>query len=181
MMITVPPMVGVPRLAMCDCGPSSRISCPKPSRRNSRIASGVHRIETSSDTSAATRTDLTEAAPTGSASASATRSRPAARLAFTSTTSSGRSWARSSAMAASASSTCTAPSRAAAYNRCASGPTTTTRSTPSSAVSSPTRRCSSAADAPSSAISPSTAQDRRPRAIVVSARSAAAIDSGLAL
>jgi hypothetical protein len=61
------------------------------------------------------------------------------------------------------------------------GPTTTTRSTSSSAASAPIRPCSSSAAGPSSAISPSTAQDRRPRAIVVSARSAAAIDSGLAL
>jgi hypothetical protein len=29
-----PPIVGVPRLAWCDCGPSSRISCPYFKRRS---------------------------------------------------------------------------------------------------------------------------------------------------
>jgi hypothetical protein len=36
-MMSTPPIVGVPRLAMCVCGPSSRIICPTFRRRSARM------------------------------------------------------------------------------------------------------------------------------------------------
>ena len=41
-MIAIPPIVGVPRLARWCCGPSSRISWPKPRRMKNRTTIGVH-------------------------------------------------------------------------------------------------------------------------------------------
>ena len=55
-MIATPPIVGVPRLALWLCGPSSRISWPKPCRAKNRIRYGVSRIETASATPAAMKT-----------------------------------------------------------------------------------------------------------------------------
>ena len=55
MMIAVPPMVGVPRFFLWCCGPSSRISWPKPCLENILIRYGVNRMETPSATIAATR------------------------------------------------------------------------------------------------------------------------------
>ena len=62
-MIATPPIVGVPRLALWLCGPSSRISWPKPWRAKNRIRYGVSRIETASATPAAMKTPLTRRAP----------------------------------------------------------------------------------------------------------------------
>jgi hypothetical protein len=44
--IATPPIDGVPRFLWWLGGPSSRISCPNPCRVNSRISTGVSRIET---------------------------------------------------------------------------------------------------------------------------------------
>src|SRR3954451_20065502 len=57
--ITVPPMVGVPCLDWWLSGPSSRISWPRPCRRNVRIATGVSRIDRIRPKPAAIRTDFT--------------------------------------------------------------------------------------------------------------------------
>ena len=47
--IMSPPMVGVPRLAKCDCGPSSRIGWPLPCLTRSRsIMAGPNRNTNSS-------------------------------------------------------------------------------------------------------------------------------------
>src|ERR1035437_9454479 len=40
-MMTTPPMVGVPALAWCVGGPSSRINCPRERWRRNRIQRGV--------------------------------------------------------------------------------------------------------------------------------------------
>ena len=45
-MMAMPPMVGVPRLRRWLFGPSSRISCPKPSAENLRISMGVRNTAT---------------------------------------------------------------------------------------------------------------------------------------
>ena len=121
--------------------------------------------------------------------ASATRSRLAAREALTSTTSPGRSSARRAAIAASTSGThpaspCHEPSRAApCWIGRAAAPTAMTRASSSRAASRPIASCSACSAGPSSAIGPSTANDRacRDRATDASAFSAARIDSGLAL
>src|SRR6266702_1429065 len=63
MTITVPPMVGVPRLVACPAGPSSRIACPYPRRENTRIASGVPNSATSSEIVLATRMVFTALPP----------------------------------------------------------------------------------------------------------------------
>ena len=62
------------------------------------------------------------------------------------------------------------------------GPCTTiSRSIPSRTTSRPISSCALFVSAPSSAISPSTAQDRRPRPMIDSDRRAAFIECGLAL
>ena len=104
--IATPPIDGVPRLVLWLGGPSSRISWPKPCRVNSRISTGVSRIDTASDMPTAIRISLIGAVPFASAiRACANAARPAELEALTSTTSPGRNSARSSASAASASST----------------------------------------------------------------------------
>src|SRR3712207_7841586 len=57
--MTVPPMVGVPFFDRWLSGPSSRISWPKPLRRNRWTATGVARNEMISPNAAAIRMDLT--------------------------------------------------------------------------------------------------------------------------
>src|ERR687894_677087 len=57
--MTVPPIVGVPFFDRWLSGPSSRISWPKPLRRNRWTATGVARIEMISPNAAAIRIDLT--------------------------------------------------------------------------------------------------------------------------
>src|SRR5438132_3975247 len=115
--------------------------------------------------------------------ASATRSRPATRLALTSTASPTRSRGAMAVTAASGPSTITTStpdSRAPSASDVA--PTATSVSTPTAATSLPRRRCSSSAWGPSSAIGPRTAK-RRPPAPAREARAsrAAAIEVGLAL
>src|SRR6185312_999127 len=116
--------------------------------------------------------DAPHAAP--SRRAAATRSSPAAREAFTSTTSPGASSAASSAVACAASAT----GRPAPYSGLS---TVTSSSTPSSFASSATPSWAVALSGPSSRIGPSTAQVRLPPPTAARARSAAAIESGLAL
>src|SRR6478752_1878017 len=55
MMIAVPPMVGVPRFFWWVCGPSSRISWPKPGREKTLIRYGVSMIATARPMTAAMR------------------------------------------------------------------------------------------------------------------------------
>ena len=119
-MIATPPIVGVPRLTRWVCGPSSRISWPKPVPAEERTTSGVTQDRDEQRDDGGDQDRLHACArpprpcrlrpsPAGSAdrrrAPSATRSRPAAREAFTSTTSPGRSSSRSSAIAASTSGT----------------------------------------------------------------------------
>src|SRR6476660_3294801 len=135
------------------------------------------------------RSPESTAAAEASPSAIAIRSRLAARDAFTSTTSPGRSSCCSSVSAASESAThvdspSQEPSRAApwAIGR-AAAPTAISRDMSSRTASRPIASCSSAASAPSSAISPSTARVRAGRDRPIAARvfNAARTDSGLAL
>src|SRR6201996_2498989 len=117
----------------------------------------------------------------------ATVSSPAAREALTSTTSPGASRARNAATAAGIVGTAMAspgqPEVASAPSRMgsASFPTTIRPVTPVPAACAPASRWLSRASSPSSAMWPSTANDRRPRAMWPSASSAARSDSGLAL
>src|SRR6478736_907209 len=55
----MPPIVGVPRLTWCDCGPSSRMNWPHPMRRNSRMNSGVRNSVKASDNAPAVSSALT--------------------------------------------------------------------------------------------------------------------------
>jgi hypothetical protein len=52
-MMSTPPIVGVPRLAWCACGPSSRISCPTFRRRRASITRPPKTSEMSSAVTAA--------------------------------------------------------------------------------------------------------------------------------
>lgn len=89
-MMTVPPIVGVPRLIWCDEGPSIRISWPSPARRKALIAIGVARIDTTRATTAATRIDFTGSPFHPSArNTAASCSSPTTREPSTSTTSPG--------------------------------------------------------------------------------------------
>ena len=93
----------MPRLALWLCGPSSRISWPKPCRAKNRIRYGS---EQDRDRERHARGDEDTPHATGSrscTSASASRSRPTARDALTSTTSPGASSARSRSSAAATS------------------------------------------------------------------------------
>ena len=106
MMIAAPPIVGVPRFFLWCCGPSSRISWPKPCLEKTLIRYGVNRMDTASATIAATRIAFTADAPRSRRPArAATRSRPAERDALTSTTSPSASSAARMATAASTSGT----------------------------------------------------------------------------
>jgi len=51
--ISAPPMVGVPALEKCDCGPSLRIGWPPLSWPSLRITAGPSHSESASDVSAA--------------------------------------------------------------------------------------------------------------------------------
>ena len=88
-------MVGVPRLDLWPCGPSSRISWPKPCRENTRIRYGVSRMDTTRRDRGRDQDALHAAPPferqqsrPGASSASAT-AEPATLEALTSTTSPG--------------------------------------------------------------------------------------------
>src|SRR5690606_16831072 len=132
---------------------------------------------------------LHAAPPPSPSSASATRHSPAEFDALASTTSPGRSSARSHATAASTSGTRVDssphdPSNEAAWciHRACS-PTTTTRSMFTRTARRPISSYASASACPSSAIGPSTAHARpgRPRVMAASVFRAARTDSGLAL
>ena len=204
--MATPPMVGVPRLVRCRCGPSVRISCPNPRRRKKATTNGVTSIEPSSEKTAAMRIVFTPRrlplpgvglAPGQAAliilgerecdpfEARRTRGldehdvcgpqlgpqqierRRSVGHPLRSTRPDGRP---------------VAPSQIGS----AAGPTTTRRAMPTSAANRPSAWCSAGPSGPSSAISPSTANERPPRSLraaarPASARTAARIDSGLAL
>src|ERR1700758_4728340 len=63
MMITVPPMVGVPRLLPCPAGPSDLISWPYPRRVKILIATGVPNSATAIETAADSSRVLTDPPP----------------------------------------------------------------------------------------------------------------------
>ena len=162
-------MVGVPRLAWWVCGPSSRISWPKPCLEKNRIRYGREQDrDRQRDTAprpgrpSPGRRPADRSRPAAPAVAAATRSRPAARDALTSTTSPGSQLGAAAARAPSSTSGHRARRRRgrspARADRDAAGRRRAARPAP------PTSACAAAAPSPSSAIGPSTAQRRaRPR------------------
>src|SRR4029079_9382139 len=52
----IPPIVGVPALAWCSCGPSSRICCPNSRARRNSMNLGDRKTQISSDAVPAIRT-----------------------------------------------------------------------------------------------------------------------------
>ena len=177
----MPPIVGVPIFSMCVCGPSSRMRWPHPHARNARIATGVPSSVTASATAAASRIDFTAAPPRS-------RSRPATRDALNRTRSPGsrrpphvverlRRGRRSRPR-------CRARPPRGGRRRRSSAPRRRPRSAGPRGSAPPARRSArapAAAIGPSSAMGPSTAIRWPSPAIHRAARSAAAIDSGLAL
>ena len=169
--MTVPPMVGVPFLARWLSGPSSRISWPRPCRRNARMASGVSRIEMIRPKPAAMRTDFTRRlrGALGAEQVGREHLQPVGAAGLDQDdVARARAAAPAAARAAARSGTCTDSSPATrpaadapSAMPTASGPTATTRSTPAAAASRPSRSCSAAASGPSSPMAPRTAIRRR--------------------
>ena len=58
-MMTMPPIVGVPRFVWCEVGPSSLMTCPNPRLARKRIRSGVPKSEKRSAIAPAIRITLT--------------------------------------------------------------------------------------------------------------------------
>src|SRR3954453_4936180 len=56
MKMMIPPMVGVPALAWCSCGPSSRICCPNSLWRRKEMNLGDRKMQISSEAVPAMRT-----------------------------------------------------------------------------------------------------------------------------
>ena len=163
----MPPIVGVPRLVWCDCGPSSRMNWPQPRRLNSRMKSGVRKSVKTSETPPATRSG-------DHAVALARVGRRGSGAPPTSTTSRARRLPAgvphaADRMPASISATSTdspshEPSRPAArwMWRARSPTTTSLRDVEAHRRAGRCGRAPPAAYSPSSAISPSTATERCP-------------------
>ena len=171
----IPPIVGVPALAWCPSGPSSRMFCPNSRSRRNEMNFGDRKMQISSEAVPAIRTSPTGRAPPRPSPG------PIPRDAFTSTMSPGATSPSASAAASPASAaTWTSPPKVSDM-RGDSGPTVDQH------VNAGRRRVRADLPVrlrlagPSSSMSPSTATRRPAGACVARSSSAARMDSGLAL
>ena len=159
----IPPIVGVPALAWCSCGPSSRMCWPNSRSRRNSMNFGERKMQMSRDAVPAMRTSPTvQRLATWFESAAPTASSPTPRDAFTSTVSPGSSRSGTSAAASAASATaCVAPAERRPHRggQRADGDEHVHARAPRRGRRSP--RGSATSSGPSSSMSPSTAT-RRP-------------------